>query len=383
MSAGELTVRRQRAPSPSEEGLIQNVARFCRVLRENDLWVPLSSVLDAVRGLSWIDLGSPWPLYHLLRCNVVCRREDLEKFDALFRRFWFSESMGAREIEGQEDTGPEPGRTVPFSSQSRERGSSRPLRYSAQPSAGDPTLDALSWTDSAELCQWIRRLLHPLASRPGRRTQFGRRGTRISLSRLLRKNVQHGGEPVVLEFKIPRPRRRRVLFLCDVSGSMDMFRRAVLRFVHALMRVERKTEVLFFSTQLTRVTALFGLMDFSTALTRLPRAVTDWGGGTRIGSCLRTLHREFGGSLLVGKPVVIIYSDGWDRGEIDLLEGQMAALKRKAHRVIWLNPLLGTQDYQPICRGMSAALPFVDLFLPASSLADLQRLGRKLGQLIS
>jgi uncharacterized protein with von Willebrand factor type A (vWA) domain len=152
----------------------------------------------------------------------------------------------------------------------------------------------------------------------------------------------------------------------------------ILQFIHALKRIDRRTEIFFFSTDLSKASRQFDMGEFSSAIKQIPGAISDWGGGTRIGHCLKIFNETVGKRQLSGKDIVMIFSDGWDRGEIDVLEEQMAFLKRKVYKIIWLNPLIGTQDYQPICQGMRTALPYVDYFLPLGQLKDLQSIGQTL-----
>ncbi|MFQ6034169.1 MAG: VWA domain-containing protein, partial [Candidatus Bipolaricaulia bacterium] len=262
-----------------------------------------------------------------------------------------------------------------------ERGAA--LRYSPQTRQAAVGPNELAFVESPSLSESVNRMLQPLANRLSRRSRYTIRGKEISLRRILRKNIQFGGELILLDFRRKKMKRRRVIFLCDVSGSMDIYTLLMLQFVHALRRVDPKTEVFFFSTNLTRVTPLFDAESFSTALFRLPQLVEDWGGGTRIGYCLERFNQVHARRFHPSKAIVMIFSDGWDRGEIDLLEEQMAHLKRRAYKIIWINPLLGTKDYQPICRGMRAALPYVDYFLPAGGARDLRLLGTTLEKMIA
>jgi hypothetical protein len=156
----------------------------------------------------------------------------------------------------------------------------------------------------------------------------------------------------------------------------------ILQFVHALCRIDRRTEIFFFSTELSRATLQFEVSDFNAAIARIPELTANWGGGTRIGHCLQIFNESCGRRMLSTKDIIIIFSDGWDRGEIDVLETQMALLKRKSHKIIWLNPLMGTADYQPICQGMRTALPYVDSFLPMGNLRDIAFLGRMLEKMV-
>ncbi len=372
---------------------MSNMARFSLFLRENGMRVPSSSLLDAIRGLPLVDPSRMEAFRHLLRSNLVCRREDWERFDELFRRFFLEQEsflspakrapepagQGAQETTAGESLGT-PSPLVQDPSGPREAAS---MRYSPHALHQERDLKEMPFSAPQELSEALAKLLRPLAHRPSRRTRYTLHGREISLRRLFRKNIQFGGDLIFLDFKERRIKRRRLIFLCDVSGSMDMYTLMILQFAHALRKIDRRTEILFFSTELTRVTEWFGPGDFGAALNRLPSAVGDWGGGTRIGHCLKAFAEVFGGKLLAGRPIVMIYSDGWDRGEIPLLERQMSLLKRRAHKVIWLNPLAGIREYQPICRGMAAALPYVDYFLPVSRLHDLQRLERTLETLIA
>ena len=190
--------------------------------------------------------------------------------------------------------------------------------------------------------------------------------------------MQFGGELLFLEFKKRKVKKRRVIFFCDISGSMNMYTLMILQFVHALNRIDPRTEIFFFSTELYRVTDWFEIGDFNSAISRIPEMTANWGGGTRIGHCLRIFNESYRQRRLSTKDIVIIFSDGWDRGEIDVLETQMELLKRKSYKIIWLNPLKGTADYQPICRGMRTALPYVDFFLPMDNPRDLTLFSRML-----
>jgi uncharacterized protein with von Willebrand factor type A (vWA) domain len=195
--------------------------------------------------------------------------------------------------------------------------------------------------------------------------------------------MQFGGELIFLDFKKKKLKKRRIVFFCDVSGSMDMHTLMILQFIHALKKVDRRTEIFSFSTELTRLTSLFDSEDITEVFTQAPGTVRDLGGGTRIGRCLRRFNEAYGSRLISTKAVVMIFSDGYDTGEIDLLEQEMSYLKRRVYKMIWLNPLLGSENYQPICRGMSAALPYVDHFLPLSGTHDLQILERSLEEMIT
>jgi uncharacterized protein with von Willebrand factor type A (vWA) domain len=377
---------------PSDEGLAANIIRFSHLLRENGISTTLSSVLDAIRGVELIDISNPDLFHDLLRLNFVHRKEDINLFSDLFLRFWFSEEQTGLKIlcepsgdaDSEEDVSSESKKeTVDY--ENHESDLNEELRewlacYS--PDALNNSCELDDFTESRALYESIKKWLLPLRNRLSRRTRYTVHGKEITLRRILRKNMKFGGELLLLDFKKKKLKKRRVIFFCDVSGSMDVYTLMLLQFVHALKRLDHRTEVFFFSTDLSRWTHQFDVGDYAGTLSRLPEFVSDWGGGTRIGHCLKDFNDIYGKRMLSGKTIVVIFSDGWDRGETNVLETQMAYLNNKAYKVIWLNPLMGTKNYQPICRGMSAALPYVDYFLPLGNIRDLQLLGKTLQSMI-
>jgi uncharacterized protein with von Willebrand factor type A (vWA) domain len=381
-----------RLNGPSDEGLDVNIIRLSHLLSENGISVTLASVLDAIRGLEFIDISNLKLFRELLQLNFVHRKEDLDLFDELFFLFWFSKQPTGLQIHYESSGKEEPETQSPSEIQKEPVDSpggedklgevAREWVACYSPDALNRTCELDEFMESRALYESIKKWLQPLRNRLSRRLQYSIRGKEISLRGILRKNMQFGGELILLDFKKKKIKKRRVLFFCDVSGSMDVYAIMLLQFAHALKRLDHQTEIFFFSTDLSRWTNQFIAGDYITALTRLPEFVSDWGGGTRIGHCLKNFNDTYGRSMLSNKAIVVIFSDGWDQGQTDVLESQMAYLNNKAHKVIWLNPLVGTKDYKPICQGMSAALPYVDYFLPMGNLRDLQFLGKTLEQMI-
>ncbi len=377
---------------PSDEGLAVNIIQFSHLLRENGISVTLASVLDAIRGLEFMDISNLELFRGLLRLNFVYRQEDIDRFDQLFFLFWFSEHQTGLQIhcDGSGNEEPEadsPSETkkesIDYSNREENLNEvSRKWVACYSPDALDRTCELDDFTESRALYESIKKWLQPLRNRLSRRSKYSVRGKEITLRRILRKNMQFGGELILLDFKKKKIKNRRIIFLCDVSGSMDVYTLMLLQFAHALKRLDRRTEIFFFSTDLSRWTHQFDVGDFTTTLSNLPEFVSDWGGGTRIGHCLKDFNEVYGRRMLSNKAIVVIFSDGWDQGQTDILESQMAYLNNKAYKVIWLNPLMGTRDYKPICRGMSAALPYVDYFLPMGNLRDLHSLGKTLEKMI-
>ena len=377
---------------PSDEGLAVNIIQFSHLLRENGISVTLASVLDAIRGLEFMDISNLELFRGLLRLNFVYRQEDIDRFDQLFFLFWFSEHQTGLQIhcDGSGNEEPEADSPSETKKESVDYGNreenlnevSRKWIACYSPDALDRTCELDDFTESRALYESIKKWLQPLRNRLSRRSKYSVRGKEITLRRILRKNMQFGGELILLDFKKKKIKNRRIIFLCDVSGSMDVYTLMLLQFAHALKRLDRRTEIFFFSTDLSRWTHQFDVGDFTTTLSKLPQFVSDWGGGTRIGHCLKDFNEVYGRRMLSNKAIVVIFSDGWDQGQTDILESQMAYLNNKAYKVIWLNPLMGTRDYKPICRGMSAALPYVDYFLPMGNLRDLHSLGKTLEKMM-
>jgi hypothetical protein len=377
---------------PSDEGLVANIVRFSHLLRENGISVAFASVLDAIRGLEFIDISNRELFRGLLRLNLVYRQEDIDPFDQLFFLFWFSkqkiglqtqrDGSGKKEDEADSSSETKKGSVDYRNREENLNELAREWIACYSPNALDRTCELDNFAESRALYDSIKKWLQPLRNRLSRRSQYSVRGKEITLRRILRKNMQFGGELIRLDFKKKKIKKRRIIFFCDVSGSMDVYAIMLLQFAHVLKRLDHQTEIFFFSTDLSRWTHQFDVGDYASMLSRLPEFVSDWGGGTRIGHCLKDFNEIYGRRMLSGKTIVLIFSDGWDLGETHVLERQMAYLKNKAYKVIWLNPLMGTKDYKPICRGMSAALPYVDYFLPMGNPKDLQYLGRTLEKMV-
>lgn len=377
----------------SPSGLPANIIRFGRFLRSQGLPVAWSQVLDTLHSVEHIDIGQKVLFYHALRCNLVSRYEHLAPFQRLFRIYWTADA------DVCQTTGGKPGGTAagdkdPTAPWRREnffkeratggnQGQKDVVSLAYSPQAMEKQAGHVfpSFETSTALYASMVKLLENLQRRTSRRMQYSRQGSKLSLRRLLRKNIQFGGEPFVLEYQQRKIRKRRVVIFCDISGSMDIYTLMTLQFVHALQRIIPMVEVFFFGTALTRVTPLLRSADFATALGSMTQTVKDWGGGTRIGLCLKTFTTTFGRRWLTRKTIVMIFSDGWDRGETDLLKQQMAIIKGRAYKTLWFNPLIGTRDYQPICRGMRAALPFIDYFMAARQLYDFKAIGQVLAKM--
>jgi hypothetical protein len=229
-------------------------------------------------------------------------------------------------------------------------------------------------TDIALARRYLERLARRGPTRLSRRTRPDRRrGHAPDLRRIVRSSLRTGGEPIERHWRAPSRRPRPLVLVCDVSGSMTPYARILLRYVHACVASGRRVEAFALGTRLTRITSELSRRDPDAALARAATAVLDYAGGTRIGAALAALNREHGRRIGPGA-VVVILSDGWDRGDPEQLKTEMARLRRTAHRLIWLNPLAAHPDYEPLTQGMRAAVPFTDELIAGNSLASLERL---------
>jgi len=248
---------------------------------------------------------------------------------------------------------------------------------SARERLSQADLSTLSQADAAALDQISARLFRQMSRRLARRRSWGLRG-QVDLRRTIRGNVSHGGDPIKLRFRRRRFRPYRLVTLLDISGSMSAYSMFLVKFLYALQRHFRHVDTFLFSIRLTEITSLFRAPSLSDALAALGERPAGWSGGTNIGGSLREFNQLHSRKLRSTDTLCIILSDGWDTGDVNVLGQELGAVRRRVRKLIWLNPLLGLEDYQPITGGMRAALPHIDVFAPAHNLESLLALERHL-----
>jgi uncharacterized protein with von Willebrand factor type A (vWA) domain len=354
--------------------------------------------MDALAGVSVTGVPNVNDFKTVLRSNFMTRVEDGPIFERLFAEFWFQagDRLEQEEAEASGEPSEGPGGTEPFSeadmilaaagmfpSQEEAAWDSRPyVIYSPHEVLKERDFKEIPAGDDARIESLIREIVHPLFKRVGARKRRFWRGVTLDFRKLFRRNVLYGGDIVEIPRLRPKRRLKKLVFLCDVSGSMNPYMRFMLRFIRELHEMPTKVETCVFATRLTRITPLLRRLPFPRAMEEIGHTVRDWSGGTRIGSCLEAFTSSFGESLLRPSTVVLIHSDGWDRGDVRVLEREMARIQRRAYRVIWINPLLGGASYEPTCRGMKTALPYVDAFLPGHNVLGLERVAGALRTLL-
>ena len=358
--------------------IVRHVVTFGRVLREVGIEVGPGRVVDAVHGLGAVDLTRQEDVYFALRQTLVSRHDELEFFDRAFVA-WFLRGPIAplvREKQRRKLTD----RTVATLGSDADGDDAEivgePVELGASPHELLREKDFADMT--AEEFERARRLLLVIArSRPrrtSRRLTPDPRGDRLDMRRLIRRSLRCGGDPVEQPWKVRKEVPRKLVVLCDVSGSMDAYARALLLFLHAMVGAGRGVEAFGFGTRLTRLTGDLATRDPEAALARATASDVDWGSGTRIGASLKEFNDLYGRRALSRGAVVVIVSDGWEREGPEEVGREMARLARAAYAVVWVNPLKGNPEYQPLAGGMRAALPFVDRFLSGHNLRSLDEL---------
>jgi hypothetical protein len=375
--------------------LLRNLVLFGRVLRGLGLDVNPGRMIDLVLALQHVQIGVKSDFYHSARALLVHERDDVALFDAAFEMFWqtplgewklleirgrrirraFEKPLVAPPALPGEGKAPPPG-----DAQERTVIEVRKT-YSAREVLRNRDFASLSEAEVDEVRRMMDALAWTLGERLTRRQRQGGK-RRLDLRRTLRRSLRHGGEVLEWAHREPRPKPRPLVVICDISGSMERYTRLLLHFIYGLTQgLGQRVEAFAFGTRLTRLSRHLRDRDIERALAGVSSAVLDWSGGTRIGDCLKTFNFDWGRRVLGGGAVLLLISDGWDRGDPEVLSEEMERLRRSCHRLIWLNPLLGSPEYEPLTRGMQAALPHVDDFLPVHNLRSLEALAKHLESL--
>ena len=354
---------------------------FARLVRGAGLDVPVGSAVTFAEALGLVGLARAEAVYWAGRATLVRRPEDVPAYDRAFDAFWRGRFPFGLAVESpveitivlesdEDDTG-----AVDDEERVEPPGPTLVVRWSPQEVLRHKDFAAYTPAEFAE----ARRLMADLRlagalRRSRRRRPSPRSEGRPDLRRTVRRSLRAGGEPIRRAFSAPGERPRRIVLICDVSGSMEPYSRALLRFLHAAVVGRGQIEAFALGTRLTRVTRELSSRDPDAALAKAARAVPDWSGGTRLGDGLRAFNDRWGVRGMARGAVVVVLSDGWDRGDPALLAEQMQRLSRVAHRVVWVNPLKASPGYAPLAAGMAAALPYVDDFVEGHSLDSLRRL---------
>ncbi len=354
---------------------------FCRVLRRAGIRLPPSATINFVEALGLVGIDSRSAVYWAGRATLIHRPEDIPLYDRVFRVYWeqqVGESIG---IEGE----PQPtvlaldlaeDEDLPGADDEEENdGDIQPVRFSRTEILLDKDFADCSQDELDELTRLMSRLAFTTHHRQSRRLIPARgRGDRPDLRRTVRRALRHQGEPIHRAFQQKATRPRRLVLILDVSGSMETYARALIRFAHAAVVARGRVEAFALGTRLTRLTRHLTSRDPDIAMQAAMPEVKDWAGGTRLGEGIRRFNDEWGIRGMARGSIVVILSDGWDRGDPALLASEMERLHRVTRELIWVNPLKATPGYAPLAAGMAAALPHVDRFVEGHSYSSLEQL---------
>ena len=355
---------------------------FARILRGAGLDVPLDSVIVFVSALSQLGLENRNDVYWAAHSTLVRRHEDTPIFDRAFAVFWDQriaiETSSAQaetvsmtllvDDENEQDDNDKTAEPI-------DEENTITLRFSRIETLREKDFALYDDSELREAEQFMSSLR--LAGPPKRSLRLintNHHGTRHDIRRTMRASLQHDGEPIERYWRQPSERLRRLVVLLDISGSMEPYARALLRFMHAAVVGRQRVEAFTFGTRLTRITKELTSRDPDKALAQTSTQVSDWSGGTRLGECLRSFNDSWGISGMARGSIFVVLSDGWDRGDPEILAEQMQRLNRVAFRVIWVNPLKVSPGYAPLARGMAAAMPFIDDFVEGHSLEAMRQL---------
>jgi uncharacterized protein with von Willebrand factor type A (vWA) domain len=383
----------------TQRGLAANIIRFGTFLKAQGFRVFQSRITEALSALDLIDLCEREDVINGLRASLTSTDLEWKQFPALFDAFFSAQPEeqvpdlaipqpeGQKKEKGEREEAVElrewTGETCQTSDGTEEQEWLEMISYCPVSKVAKKDLNRFNRADIqvAELA--LKRLIEPFRFQPSRRHTKSRRTGTMDFPRVMRRSLRAEGFPFELFFRQKKRRLKRLVVIADVSGSMDRYARFVMPFLLGLRSIGPRAEVFVFSTSLTPITFLIRHLTLEKALERISDSVPDWSGGTRIGYSLHQFNESQGGTLLTRRTVVVILSDGWDLGGKEILKREMKNLKKKAHCVMWLNPLAGDPDYQPICQGMKVALPYVDFLLPANNLENLKQVGRVLSKVMT
>ena len=355
---------------------------FARILRGAGVDVPLDSVIVFVSALNQIGLENRDDVYWAAYSTLIRRHEDTQIFDRAFAVFW--DQLIAVDTTSYEQQTESVTLLIDSEEENSDDSSTETLnedentialRFSNIETLREKDFAAYTDTELREAEQFMSSL--KLAGPPKRSLRLqktNRKGTRHDIRRTLRAVLQNDGEPIERYWREPSTKLRRLVVLLDISGSMEPYARALLRFMHAAVVGRQRVEAFTLGTRLTRITRELTSRDPDRALAQTSAQVADWSGGTRLGECLQNFNDNWGVGSLARGSIFVILSDGWDRGEPKVLAEQMLRLQRVAYRVIWVNPLKVSPGYAPLARGMAAAMPYIDEFVEGHSLEALREL---------
>lgn len=383
-----------------EHSFADHVVAFGRVLRRLGFTIGPAQLMVALEAVDRVGVKHKEDVKHALQACLVSRREERELFDQAFKLFWkaptkFPKVMQWLLQQTQIPVKASAGGYHRIQEALREHSKPKPKKRSEQTSESEIELEqivtyspteilrqkdfaAFTNADIAAAKQYMARFRWPIPPYQSRRWISANSGPRLDVRATIKAGNRHAGEIVQLAHFAKKKKPRPVVLICDISGSMERYAQMLLHFMHLLTADKRKVESFVFGTRMSRITQLLKHQDVDAALTAVSREVLDWAGGTKMGEAIKAFNYTWLRRVMKSNSVVLVISDGWDRGDSTLLAREMQRLRRSCHQLIWLNPLMGYNNYEPLTQGMQAALPYVDHLLPVHNLVSLEQLTKVL-----
>ena len=379
-----------------------HIIAFGRVLRRLGFNAGPSQMLTALEAVKIVGVRNKHDVREALKCCLVQRHDELALFDQAFQLFWkapsrlpevmkwllqgtkipsSTDSKGYHRVQEALREAPKPpGDPSDKASKSRVE-IDQIVTYSASELLRQKDFSAFTNEEIAAARRYMARFSWPVPPYATRRNSMLVKGRQLDFRRTAQLGSRNAGEIVHLARRGKKHKPRPIVLICDISGSMERYARMLLHFMHTMTRDAGKVESFVFGTRITRISHLLRYRDVDDAVSAVSKEVVDWAGGTKIGEAIKTFNYVWLRRVMRSNSVVLIISDGWDRGNTDLLSQEMGRLKRSCHHLIWLNPLMGFEGYEPLTQGMQAALPFVDDLLSVHNLVSLEQLVGVLGEL--
>ncbi|MEM9772967.1 MAG: VWA domain-containing protein [Chloroflexota bacterium] len=371
----------------------RNVLLFTRTLHAAGLNITPTQTTDFLDALLLVDIGSRNQVYHSARSLLVSKREQLKLFDTIFNFFWRKVAPPNGLVRQKAPLAPRHkrpqqhqyaamlmARAIGKTDQEIEM-IDKSETYSDADMLQRKEFAQMTEEELAAVKRLIQQMKWDIATRITRRKVSAKNGQQLDLRNGMRSATKYGGIPIELSYQTRKIKERPIVLLADISGSMEKYSRLVLQFFYSVAQSKKQVESFVFGTRLTRITGDLKLKNIDRAVDQASREVRDWNGGTRIGESFASFNREWARRVIRRGAIVIIVSDGWERGDSSVLVREMRYLQHRCHRLIWLNPLSGRQSYEARVEGMAAALPFIDDFLPIHNLQSLKELSAHLEKL--